>query len=380
MHLPRRSILGGLVFCAAALLSLALAEVSLRAAGPDWLRFRMSLLNVGKTPEEAGSDSRWKFTKTDGHFRSFVARSKFSISHLEYQHEVNFDDWGARLPTSFGKTGQLIPVLGDSFTLGVGVKDQETFVAHWAREHKAAFLNLGVPGIALSGEAKIAELRHQELGSPRKYLFVLFLGNDLPSPTSCVSSLRELSGAARAPSPPPPSNIMSFLEKVNAIAYHSPVLKKLYVIQLTRQAVLRILGKRAPMNPVFQVMDSRNDGSCIRQELGKQVDAVLTWQKAEKVEVAFLLIPDSHQLSDERRELQRVLYGIPAGALDPLLPNRTVAEVFAERSVRFFDATPCLKESFSNDLYYFQDNHFTARGHDSFAKCTAGFIAQFLKK
>ncbi|MBM3845813.1 MAG: hypothetical protein FJ405_05955 [Verrucomicrobia bacterium] len=71
-------------------------------------------------------------------------------------------------------------VLGDSFTFGLGVADNETFVHHLnnAFDQKHQFLNCGVPGYSTDQELLIAEREVIAL-KPERILLMVCLANDL---------------------------------------------------------------------------------------------------------------------------------------------------------------------------------------------------------
>jgi hypothetical protein len=195
-----------LLLFASCLFAIAVGEMLLRLVAPPWLVFRMSLLNVGKRPEVAGSDAEWKVVTDHGFFRGFQPRSKFQALHYEYAHDVSFDEFGGLQTRQRSRTNQLVPVLGDSFTLGIGVADEETFVSLWSQTIRVRFLNLGLPGSSVPEQLQIARLRHNELGRPARYIFVTFLGNDIPAlaqevcPADIAASIRarQVDGGGRA--------------------------------------------------------------------------------------------------------------------------------------------------------------------------------------
>ena len=156
-------------------------EISLRILKPSWLELRMSILNPGTNMRRFGSDLAWPVERHDGRFVSFVANSRFRVTHYEYDHPVQIDPWGGRSVEYCleAAEGTPTPFLGDSFLFGVGVPDDATYVNLLAAKWKRCLLNLGVPGTTLDQQIDIIELRHQALGRPRLYVFNVFLGNDI---------------------------------------------------------------------------------------------------------------------------------------------------------------------------------------------------------
>src|SRR5262249_48739712 len=141
-----------------------------------------------------GTDRGAEAEYRDGKFFSFTPYSQFDVSHVEYNNVAHIDEFGGRrLPFRSGRNLKLLPLLGDSFTFGVGVEDEETFASKLATRLPAfRVLNLGVPGSGLNEEITIIKLRHDNLNRPMHYIIFFFLGNDfldiLQQDTSISSS------------------------------------------------------------------------------------------------------------------------------------------------------------------------------------------------
>ena len=74
--------------------------------------------------------------------------------HYDYDVEYNIDANGFRVDPQAGKTGSRVAVLGDSFTFGLGVANDETFVSRLNAENETRqnYLNLSVPGYSTDQE------------------------------------------------------------------------------------------------------------------------------------------------------------------------------------------------------------------------------------
>ncbi|MFT6432141.1 MAG: lysophospholipase L1-like esterase [Candidatus Azotimanducaceae bacterium] len=101
-------------------------------------------------------------------------------NHVDYDVEYSTDRRGLRQNGSAFKSGpEPLLVLGDSFTFGLGVNDQETFVAQLNSSQSIyEFFNGGVPGYS-PDQVLLWSKSAVEMTQPVHVLFFLYLGNDL---------------------------------------------------------------------------------------------------------------------------------------------------------------------------------------------------------
>src|SRR5262245_13904751 len=160
--------------------SLTAFEVGLRLFPPTWLKSRMELLLSGKAA--FGTDHGFPRRMKTGEFWGYEPSSEFLVASSEFVSTVHIDELGGRKVHYVEGTDMsrpVVPFLGDSFTFGVGVSDEETFASVVSDEiQELRILNLGNPGTALDRQRKTIVLRHTELGGPTKYVFFFFMGND----------------------------------------------------------------------------------------------------------------------------------------------------------------------------------------------------------
>ncbi len=360
--------------------SMAVLEVGLRLFPPAWLEQRMGELNAGAAQgDELGTDREWPIILEQRAFRQFVPHSSFRVRHYEYDHAVTIDELGGRTtPYPDGHTA-VVPIMGDSFTFGVGVEDAENFVSLLATEAmrsapegdsplplgQARILNLGMTGTALHNHLDTLELRHEELGSPERYVFCLFMGNDL------TNILRHYRRSALDVSSPGVGGRRR-LWQANVFIYHHPLLKKLFAIQFLRQKLLALInrGDRGFMDPVFLLM--RGDLSYLEDSLGflRQELARLTdISNRLGFEAAFILIPDVHQLDAARLAGKAKSLGLDPESLAPERIAPAISGALDDFPFPYLDIGPCLSKARIDGLYYTQDNHFTAAGHALAARC-----------
>ena len=100
--------------------------------------------------------------------------------HYDYDVEYDIDANGFRVDPHAGTTGPRVAVLGDSFTFGLGVANDETFVSRLNAENETRqnYLNLSVPGYSTDQELLLFRKTADSV-MPEVVLLVVYLANDL---------------------------------------------------------------------------------------------------------------------------------------------------------------------------------------------------------
>ncbi len=99
--------------------------------------------------------------------------------HFDYRATYRVDDRGFRAGTQATGAARRWAVLGDSYTFGLGVNDNETFVAQLNRVRaEDHFINFAVPGYSTDQQWLLVHGQPALQGHDR-YLLVVYLGNDL---------------------------------------------------------------------------------------------------------------------------------------------------------------------------------------------------------
>lgn len=351
----RKKLFAAAAACLGVVAFLVLLEVGLRLFSPAWLEQRMRELNAGE-PYEAGSDQKWPTILQGGRFRQFVPGATFMVRHYEYEHAASIDEWGGRAVPHPAAPRALVPFLGDSFTFGLGVPDAETFVALIGARSAHRLLNLGVTGSGLHEQLDIVEMRHEELGRPAFYGFVVFMGNDLED----VRRHYE------------PASEVSWMWRANTFVFHHPLLKRLYAIQYLRQPVLKVIhrGRAGHMQPVFLAM--RTDLDYLEDSLSyfrNELERLAEMSEALDFRYVLVLLPDVHQIDPHRLAGKAAAFGVQAGALDPGRLTSAITAALEELEIPHVDISSCLTRFEIGDLYYVQDTHLTPAGHAQAAEC-----------
>ncbi len=100
--------------------------------------------------------------------------------HYDYEVEYDIDANGFRVDPHAETTGPRVAVLGDSFTFGLGVANDETFVSRLNAENETRqnYLNLSVPGYSTDQELLLFRKTAESI-KPEVVLLVVYLANDL---------------------------------------------------------------------------------------------------------------------------------------------------------------------------------------------------------
>lgn len=101
-------------------------------------------------------------------------------THHDFDVSYTIDPSGFRFDPAQpkDKRGRRIAVMGDSFTFGLGVDDNQTFVSLLNQKGTNTYLNLAVPGYSNDQEALLIE-QELPIRRPDEVLLVVYVGNDL---------------------------------------------------------------------------------------------------------------------------------------------------------------------------------------------------------
>lgn len=219
---------------------------------------------------------------------------------------VTIDEVGGRC--TVGENGSssrpALPILGDSFTFGVGVEDDEAYPSLLETQLQRPVFNLGVPGTTLENHLDTVEMRHAELSRPKFYVFALFVGNDLTDLVSWHEGHLRGPGAA--------SGSRRFLNGVNATAHR---------LRLNRSRLFRLVKDRAVslvhpngtalMESLFLV--ARLDSDVFERSahyLEMALDRLTRLSHALGFDFAFILLPDMCQVAPEIATARAGAYGL----------------------------------------------------------------------
>ena len=102
--------------------------------------------------------------------------------HHDFDVHYNVNNYGFRgnFPIDLQrKTKTRIAVVGDSFSFGLGVNDEDIFTAQLnQRQSEVVFLNLSVPGYSTDQQLLLMESKLEKF-QPDEYILMIYLANDI---------------------------------------------------------------------------------------------------------------------------------------------------------------------------------------------------------
>jgi len=349
----------------AVLATAGIAEIGLRLAGPAWLRERMVAMAAGSVVVGETVDTAQFGERREGAFVRFKPGVAFALLDPEFHTTVHVTDLGTRVTGTEARGAAHVAFLGDSFTFGYGVEDNDAFVSVLCRTMGVACLNLGLPGSTLATEVDLISRRHAEVGRPRLYVVGFFAGNDLIESLTYDARQRD-----QAPGPRSPAR--ERILALNRLVNTTPWLQRLYVLQLAKSAAVHVLSRDlVAVDPMFQTARDAGGpfGAEARASFARHLDRLVRLRGDDGFEIVFLMIPDRHQVYPAKMEATAAFYGLDPNALDMSFPQRMLAPLLEARGIPYVDLLGCLRASGDPDLYYRMDSHFTANGHRAAARC-----------
>ena len=346
----RYFLLAGVTVSVSVLLSIIVMEVVLR-----W----------SASPSDSGG-------RLDDGLFGYDARMGWTVSrdwrggHVHSDYDVKyatngFGHRGAPVATAKQPGEKRYAYLGDSFTFGMGVNDEETFTEVLASRGKARHLNFGVPGYSTDQEVLYAEDKVTRF-EPDVVVLVVYLGNDLidnlapyPLQVDFAKPYFELeNGSLTLRNTPVPRQ--SKPAALRNRSFSSVVLQGAVTKQslLGRSEILRRLGYRdradditdrlaASVGPSLELFDA------LIQRLQKDV-------QAEKARLVVALLPGRSFVHDPN--------GYSGQYQDYI--RRFIIERLETRGISMLDLGSKLRARFDKgetDLYFPYDGHLTVNGH-----------------
>ncbi|MEO8276100.1 MAG: hypothetical protein ABI639_07755 [Thermoanaerobaculia bacterium] len=309
-------------------------------------------------------------------------------NRADFRVRVRTDPRGLRVgtPESGAESDAGRPAVlavGDSFTFGWGVEEDDTFVARAASAAGAQAWNAGVPLYDVCQEADRASALLDEL-APRVVVLAIFLGNDESDALTDRHAFDVRSGAIVARGP---------------VSAGARLRRFLWQPLLDRSHLLRLLRNSAPIAWLqHAVLGSTSFSRWVAEQrltvfrvpatagILEGDRRLLTCARRLQERVAAkgsalvaLLVPDQLEVQPERlAETARELR-VPLDAVDAAAPRRRIAPPLVALGIPVVDplADLVVAEA-SGPLYFRQDPHMTARGHAVLARALAPVLEKFL--
>lgn len=346
--------------------SLGIAEVAVRVVRPQ------AVMTVSRGLYEPDPPRRYRLRPG---FRGRVG------NQAEYDTAVSIDRLGMR----GGEVGPKAPgairilALGDSFTFGVGAREEQTWPARLQESLRALglpveVLNAGAPGFGIPDEVAWFERYGREL-RPDLVIVAAFLANDLQDASPDQPKVQVVDGALVVPGET--GGLRRWLY------YHS------HLFRLFKSSVLEgPLRSRLGLREPWAVRELRSEQALYSEhppaELmrgAEATDRAVAELARAGVPAVAVLIPSLPQVDPRKWHavLQQLGFAAAdAARLDPRRPNRLFESIFARHGLPVLDLAPGFAAEIrqGRSLYYPVDQHLTPEGYDRMARAVAGFLLE----
>lgn len=247
------------------------------------------------------------------------------------------------------KEGWRILMLGDSFTEGTGVKQEETFSALLEKALGIEVVNAGVSGYSPLQEYLWLKDQGLKLNPD---LVILNLNATDFSEADKYHQIWKQNGYTNLQLDKP-----SFLASIR-------------LVQLMRERLEKLLKPRPPA--VFVVSEAywqlvRSDISRINfLTSGKNIPLLVVWQ------------PHGQQVSATAWGDGRLVHGFKVGKKYPTDIPKWLDDLAQQKGFDFLDLSPAFEATDAAQLYFPYDGHWTAEGHKLVAKVLGEYLNDYL--
>ncbi len=329
------------------LMSLLFAEVAVRLVRPQ------AVMTVSRGLYQPDPPRRYRIAPG---FRGSIS------NQVEFDTVVSTNSLGLRGPEAGPKRGLRILALGDSFTFGVGARQEETWPARLAEILGAEVLNAGAPGFGAPDAVAWYERYGAQL-DPDVVVLTVFLANDLQDASPDQPKVAVVDGALVVPGET--GGLRRWLY------YHS------HLFRLVKSSVLEgglrtMIGLREP----WAVRELRSEfamySPTLPEELQRGLEATeqavarLAGRK-KKTRVLAVLIPSLPQVDPAKWQAVLAQLGLDPAQHDPLRPNRLFRGIFERHGVPVLDLTGMFRKA-GKRIYYPIDQHLTPEGYELLAR------------
>jgi hypothetical protein len=306
------------------------------------------------------------FFRRDPYFRYITApRLDFLVQHPDFSYRVktslNFEQAGFRGGTRGGPVWGV--ALGDSFTFGMGVNQEATWIAHLAQITQSEIINLGVPG--WGPQQYTRALERYGIGLNPKLIFYGLYRNDLQDAVLFDQWHSD---------PSVKSRLDAFLRQYS-VAYKLTRLMLANLSPGTEDIALSDLAVTFNSKQITTTLKNDIDhfGSAWRLT-ERELDLAIRYSQGAVAKFVLLYFPSKEEVYwDMIKQKEKSL----ASFDDAITMFRTQLSDFCQKRQMFcLDLTPALrsKASQGEKLYYSHDSHWTEHGN----KVIADQIYRFL--
>ncbi len=298
----------------------------------------------------------------------------------EYDQHVRVNAMGLRGPEVPPRAPDELRVLlvGDSFTLGVQVAENELFAAHLAQGLTEALgrpvtvWNSGVDSVGTFQQTLLARRLAPRLGADL-VVWIAFTGNDLSDNHAFPEAVRRAGrGHTRSPRPPP-TGPLPWLTRRSMLAQY---------LRIVGRSMDRSWPGRARHHRELGIFTSADT---LAQEGRATVEALAELPGAcadLQVRCAMAVAAPAFVVHPERRRATFWYFGHDPDAVDPDAPTRFFLD-HTPPAIPTLDLTPPLRaaaEAGGPPLYFTLDGHWTAEGHRVVGAALTPWLAASLSR
>lgn len=294
------------------------------------------------------------------------------FNRVEYSNEIRINEHGLRGPEVGASLpgGTRILAIGDSFVFGVGVEDDQTFIARLAERltepgRPVEALNGGIPAFGVPDAVGWLE-RHGIALQPDVVVLGIFLGNDLVDASPDREAIVVVDGLLTPRHSPKGlrawlfrhSQLYAALKGLSEQPGLLPLRNRLGLGEPWRVRVLReefgIYKKTAP-DDLVAAIEATDRALAKLAELADERELLLQ----------AVLIPSEIQLDAQRWRAGLESLGLDAAAYDVEVPTRIFSRLLSAHQIPALDLTATLAPEYRSGvkLYFEFDRHWTERGH-----------------
>ena len=352
-------LLAGLV------IALLLAELGLRlrssASGAEFL--------LAMTPELYDTSI---FTNDPDSVVALVPGSSAHMRTVEYDQLVEVNELGMRggPPPAEDAPGLRILTVGDSFTLGMQVAEEQLFTS---RLGVGLADRLAAPVLVFNGGVDSHGTPHATANAarlvprvhPDELLLVFFTGNDFND----NSEYRQARNR-RTRFGPRPEDASRWITRRSFLAMYAKVWLKVWMPS----------GQK-DFERYRRELSIFNDPRTLEEQVkrsGRYLKALRDRCRDWEVRCRVAIAPPAFVVYPDRQESTFKLFGMDTASLDVDGPARALAEAMP-RGLEALDLAPALREAAAageGPLYFTLDGHWTAKGHAVVAKALTDWMEE----
>lgn len=345
-----RRIIGNVTLMAAGLvLGILFAEATGRFLFPEWRDFYNGRFMAS--------------TYVPGYGKTTIGRAGFdgyfAQNNGDFRVRIEINDFGLRNPETVEKADGLIWVVGDSFTFGWGVEQDDIYSSVIARDLGMPTYNVASPGTNVCGyQALIARMPANV--RPKAVVVGLTLENDISLYDCKKASPKSATQGGEAALLNPSLRGFKWLLTKHS-AFYNVAVTGMKRVQVINEWLVRLgLAAREHVDKKTLVADSidANAESTV-EELVRMRDLL-----EPKTPLAVFLIPARFEIRDGVPVYRRL--------------RRAVTMELAKRGLAFIDPFDDFKRAGFGPTHFAHDGHWSVRGHEIAGRAAADGLRKIM--